>query len=84
MPVNGARISIFASLASATCSDASATFRLFSASSLAWPDMKLRWARSTARSNLDLARVRLARACATSASGTAASSRTSSAPFVTR
>ena len=46
--------------------------------------MKLRLARSTARSNLDLASVRLARACATSASGTAASSRTSSAPFVTR
>ena len=55
IPENGARRSIFASLASASCSDASATLRLFSASSFAWPEMKLLLARSTARSNLVLA-----------------------------
>ncbi len=84
IPENGALISIFASFASATASAASATFMLLSASSRAWPEMKLLFARSTARSYLDFASVMFARACLTSASLTVGSRRTSRAPFCTR
>ncbi len=84
IPENGARICIFASFASASCSAASATRRLFSASSFACDEMKLLLARSTARSYLLRASVRFARACCTSASGTAVSSCTSSEPLATR
>ena len=84
MPANGALISVLASFASASCSDASATRRLFSASSLAWPEMKLLFARSVARSNFDFASFRFARACCVSASLMDGSSLTSVAPRVTR
>ncbi len=84
MPENGARISIFASFASASCSVASAILRLLSASSLACEEMKLLLARSTARSYLVFASVRFARACCVSACGTAGSSCTSSMPLATR
>ena len=48
------------------------------------PEMKLLFARSTARSYFGRASVRFARACCTSASGIAGSSRTSVAPLATR
>ena len=55
IPENGARISVFASRASASVQRRPARpCRLFSASSFAWPEMKLLFARSTARSYLDL------------------------------
>ena len=64
MPENGARISIFASLRLGELQRRPPRpCRLFSASSFAWPEMKLLFARSTARSYLVLASVRLARAC---------------------
>ncbi len=56
-PVKGALISVFANLASASATDASATFRLFSASSRAWAEMKFCFCRSMARSYLFLASV---------------------------
>ena len=84
IPENGALISVFARRAWTSASDASATLKLFSASSRAWPEMKLLFARSTARSNFDFAREWLARACCSSAWLIAASSRTSVWPRLTR
>ena len=83
IPENGARISVFASRAAASASAASATFRLFSASSRAWPEMKPCFCRSIARSYLAFASVMFAFACWTSAALIAGSSLTSIAPFAT-
>ena len=82
-PENGARISVFASRAAASATAASATLRLFSASSFACPEMKPCFCRSIARSYLALASVRFAFACCTSASLIAGSSLTSVAPLAT-
>ncbi len=83
-PANGALISVLANLASASATAASASRRLFSASSLAWAEMKPCFCRPTARSYLLFARVWLARACFTSASLMAVSRRTSGVPRATR
>ena len=84
IPENGASIDSLASFAWARASDASATLRLFSASSLAWPEMNPLPCRSMARSYFAFAKVILACACCSSARVTDGSSFTSGAPLATR
>ena len=84
IPENGAATVSLASLASESASAASATLRLFSASSLAWLEMNPFVSRSSARVCFCFAQTRLARACRNSASAIDGSSFTSGAPFATR
>ena len=77
MPPKGALISVLASRAAASSASACATLKVFSASSLAWLEMKPLARRSSARSYLERDSVRLARARSRSAFWTESSRRMS-------